>query len=290
MDHQDSGIVTDRVKGQHNLLRELARLFAAIPEVEGVALGGSTATGQADTSSDIDLYIYSSDPVPLSARSALSKPRAERIEVGNHFFESGDEWDERETGIHIDIMYRDLSDIQSRLDRVLVGYEASIGYTTCVWHNVLTCRTLFDRSGRLDELKRFADRPYPDELAKAIVAKNHPLLRDNFGAFGGQILKAAQRNDVVSVNHRIAAFLASYFDIIFAASREPHPGEKRLLPTAGALPRHPPHMQEDIERLLYARTPAELGEPIDSLANNLGELLARQGLAPERSQVGYLHR
>jgi len=48
-------------------------------------------------------------------------------------------------------------------------------------------------------------------------------------AFELQIQKAAKRGDLVSVNHRTAAFLETYFDMLFALNRKTHPGEKRLI-------------------------------------------------------------
>ena len=47
-------------------------------------------------------------------------------------------------------------------------------------------------------------------------------------SFDMQIKKAENRGDLVSVNHRVAEFLARYFDIIFALNEMTHPGEKRM--------------------------------------------------------------
>ena len=263
------------------LIGALAADFAAIPQVDAVSLGGSRSTGRADAQSDIDLYVYSAEPVPLEQRRELAVRRGGRFEVDNRFWEPGDEWDERATGIHVDVMYRDLAETRAQLERVLDRHEADLGYTTCLWHNVINARILFDRGGRLAALADFARRPYPDGLARAIIGKNHPLIRDSFGAFGGQILKATGRGDAVAVSHRTAAFLASYFDIIFAANRAPHPGEKRLLAYAAALPHVPAGMEEDVERLLSARSPAELARLVDALTDGLDRLLEDLQLAPQ---------
>ena len=47
-------------------------------------------------------------------------------------------------------------------------------------------------------------------------------------SFDTQITKAEKRGDLVSVNHRVAEFLASYFDVLFALNEMTHPGEKRM--------------------------------------------------------------
>ena len=96
-----------------------------------------------------------------------------------------------------------------------------------------------------------------------------------------QIKKAVQRGDLVSVNHRVAAFLASYFDILFALNRVLHPGEKRLLDLAETLcSQRPVDLHEQITRLLNAAgTGANEAVALSGqLASELGELLSREGL------------
>src|SRR5437660_337804 len=54
-------------------------------------------------------------------------------------------------------------------------------------------------------------------------------LRDHPYSFRHQLAQAIARHDAVSVNHRLAAWLGSYVDILFAVNRVLHPGEKRIV-------------------------------------------------------------
>ncbi len=259
--------------------QELADIFAMLPQVEAITWAGSLQNDVADAASDIDLYVYTTGDVPLDVRQHIASARGERVEVGNQFWEAGDEWDERASGIHIDVMYRSIRWAEDDLARVLVRHEASIGYTTCIWHNILASRALFDRHGAYAILQATARQPYPEGLRQSIFAKNLPLLRDAHGAYLGQIAKAARRGDLVSVNHRVAALLASYFDLVFALNRKPHPGEKRQVALAQRdCPVRPPSMEAQIGDLLAAAgsDPNAVAEHADHLIAGIEALLAQE--------------
>ena len=86
------------------------------------------------------------------------------------------------------------------------------------------------------------------------------LLKDKpFASYYEQIEKALSRNDANSVNHRIAAFMASYFDIIFANNELLHPGEKKLVKYAKEhCAVSPENFEENIEKLLTQPNPDTL--------------------------------
>jgi hypothetical protein len=149
--------------------------YAAISQVEAVALGGSRSTEIDDTESDIDLYIYTSSKIPVSERRRIAQENAERFEVDNRNWEPGDEWIDNTSGLHIDVMFRDLDWIRQQLQNLLVQYRANIGYSTCLWFNVLHSEILYDRNGGFTALQNWADQDYPPALQQAIIAKNHPL-------------------------------------------------------------------------------------------------------------------
>jgi hypothetical protein len=262
------------------LARAVADRYAAHPEVEAVAIGGSVASGVATDASDIDLYVYLRAELPVAVRAAIAGADSTYTELANTFWEPGDEWYDAATGIAIDVILRDPAWIEEQLDRVLRRHEASIGYTTCLWANVRASLVLFDRNGWYGGLKDEAAAPYPEPLRRAIVAKNFPVLRDAMSGYRSQLAKAASRRDLVSLNHRVAAFLASCFDILFALNRVPHPGEKRLVELAEALcPVRPAAFASDVEALILASAgDGDVVATADRLTGGLERLLRADAL------------
>ncbi len=263
--------------------RAIAARFAARSEVVAVAVAGSRATGVDDRHSDIDLYVYADPEVPVAARAALADEFGVPgwRDIDNRFWGPGDEWS---TGsapapLGIDLMYFTPGWIADRLDRVLVRHEASLGYSTCFWHTVRQSLPLFDRDGWFARVKAMAAVPYPEPLRRAIVAYNHPPLRATHSSLMQQLERAVERGDRVSVQHRLTAMLASYFDILFAVNRQAHPGEKRLV--AQALARCsdlPATFPDDLDALLASPPGPETVRHGHALLDGLDDLLAQQGL------------
>lgn len=257
---------------------EVGSFFAGLPQVEAVALSGSCGSGRTDEHSDMDFYVYIRSEIPVELRKQWIEARASRFEINNRFWETGDEWIEVEGNRYVDVMYRDVGWMEDQIARVLLQFQPSVGYSTCLWSNLLNSVILYDRRNWLRMLQESAQRPYPDELRNAIVRKNYPLLRSQISSYMRQIEKAIAREDAVSLNHRVTAFLASYFDILFALNRMPHPGEKRQLSIASRLSLTPFDMHEQIETMILAPADPEKGlEAGEKLIEGLNILLQAEG-------------
>lgn len=244
-----------------SVAEHVAKVLARHVDPVAVALGGSIATEVSDAASDIDLYVYTRTIPDNAARAAVARTMGADAgaEIGNTFFEPGDEWRHAESGTDLDIMYRTPGEIEERLEAVLVRHEASLGYTTCFWHNVMASRPLVDPSGWFAGLQARASTEYPDALVRSVVSLNWVMLAQTKNSWLAQLMAALARKDVVSVGHRTTAFLASYFDVLFAINRQPHPGEKRLLMLVPDFcPRRPVGLEPDVLALLAA---AGRGDP-----------------------------
>lgn len=261
---------------------QLAARFAELPPVLAVALSGSTSNRVDDGRSDFDIYVYTTAEIPVAWRTALAQEHGVHLAIDNRYWELGDDWIDARIGRMVDVIYRWPDWIEEQLDRLLLRHQASTGYSTCFWHNVLHSEALFDRNGWFAGLQARAQQPYPDGLRRAIIAKNHPILRRTLSGYMQQLELAIQRGDHNSVNHRVAALLASYFDILFALNRQPHPGEKRLVSYAEALcPLRPPALAQQVEAVVSAVAPAgqaTLLTQANALLDSLDALLLAEGL------------
>ena len=198
-----------------------------LAQVEAIALGGSRATGRDDEASDYDVYVYITDSIPERDRRAILDRYCQCMEIGNSFWELEDDVTLKD-GIDMDIIYRKLPEFEAMVSSVVMDCTAWNGYTTCMWHNLITSKVVLDKHGHLTRLQETYRIPYPQKLKENIISNNMKLLSGMLPSFDMQIKKAENRGDLVSVNHRVTEFLASYFDVLFALNEMTHPGEKRM--------------------------------------------------------------
>ena len=265
-----------------SLAYKVCDAFKIIPSIEAIALSGSQTSSGIDEHSDIDLYIYTTDRIPVELRSkVITKLGYQTADIGLTYWDDGDEWFDKDTGIEVDLIYWHTVWIKDEMEGLLNSNYAKTGYSTSFWHTILNSKCLFDRSGWFADFKSAVNISYPKKLQKAVIAKNYPVLKEIIPSYYNQIKKAVERNDLVSINHRTAEFLASYFDIIFAVNKLPNPGEKKVMrfiqENCKTLPAD---LEIQIGRIL---TSASLGGPaliddIDALLENLNDLLKQENL------------
>jgi predicted nucleotidyltransferase len=231
-------------------IKGLVKELSERDEVEAIVLGGSRATGKNDKDSDYDVYVYLSEEMDPEVRKNILQIYCNYIELNNTYWEAEDDCTLND-GTVIELIYRNLDQFNGMIDNIIIKGNASNGYTTCMWHNLLTGKILFDRRDEYSKMQSKYSIPYPKLLKDNIIQKNFELLKGYIPSYDAQLLKACKREDIVSVNHRITEFLASYFDIIFAVNELPHPGEKRLLSLCTQNCRQlPEHFIENIEGLI----------------------------------------
>ena len=253
----------------NKLFDELGRL----PQVEAIALGGSRATGRNDEKSDYDVYVYITGCIDENLRRSILKKYCGYMEIGNSFWELEDDVTLKD-GIDMDIIYRNMDDFEKMVSSVVIDCVPWNGYTTCMWHNLITSQIVLDKDGKLHELQQKYKIPYPQKLKENIISNNLNLLNGMLPSFDMQIKKAENREDLVSVNHRVAEFLASYFDIIFALNEMTHPGEKRMQTICSAecniLPKH---FDENLNKLFESMFREHISHVISDIVAELQKIV-----------------
>lgn len=257
----------------HNI-KEILDKFIQIKEVKAIAIGGSTIAKTFDKTSDIDIYVFSETEIPINKREEIIKPISSKYEIGEHYFGEGDEFLYDEAGVVLDVMYWNTKWFEDVVQNVWFNHYPSNGYSTCFLYTLNNFNIIYDPDNWLKSLQDKIKTEYPEELQKNIIQRNLMLLKEKpFASYYEQIEKALNRGDTNSVNHRIAAFLASYFDIILAKNKLLHPGEKRLVQYCkNNCTILPANFEENINRLLAQpnkNTLSILNEMVVNLKNIL---------------------
>lgn len=211
-------------------LQEFLNNYTNSQNVEAIAIEGSVSAETSDNNSDIDIYIFSKTDIPIEFRKNIICPISSKFEIGCDYFGSGDEFLLDNLNKQLDIMYWNTEWFESIVNNTWIKCYPQNGYTTCFLYTLKNFNIIYDKNNWLQNLKKIINTPYPQRLKKNIIKRNIMLMQDKpFASYYEQIQKAILRNDVTSINHRISAFVASYFDVIFALNEQLHPGEKRLI-------------------------------------------------------------
>lgn len=267
--------------GVNMIVYQLVNEFKKINEVIAITLAGSCASGRKDKFSDIDINIITDKDISIKERESIAKKFSDLIEINNTFWGLSDEFIIRNSSIQVDISYFEYSWLKQKLKYILEDYNASIGYSTCFWSNVINSIVVYDRDGNFKKFQEKYNIQYPEKLKKNIIEKNYPILKERFSSYYNQIDKAIKRNDIVNINNRISGFLDSYFDIIFAINEFPHPGEKRLISIIEKnCLKIPKDFKKNIDNLLNNNGNIELEilSNISKIINQLEKLLKNEGI------------
>ena len=236
------------------MIQKLYKEFSQLKQVEAIALGGSRAGQDYDQNSDYDVYVYLNSPIDEKTRQIILSNYCSYMEIGNQFWELEDDC-VLNNGIQIELIYRSLESFEQELNTTVFQHKAQNAYTTCMWHNLLHIKIVYDSNGRYASLQKAYQIPYPQKLKKNIIERQLLLLDQAMPAFSNQIEKAIKRQDLLSMNHRTSEFFASYFDLLFALNEQTHPGEKRMLDYAktncALLPKYFEETIRDYFQLLY---------------------------------------
>lgn len=254
-------------------MNNIINQFKSFNEVKAIAIGGSKMSQTADKSSDIDVYVFVDKDIPVEKRESFIKPISSRYEIGCDYFGSGDEFFVDKMGQQLDVMYWNKNWFENVIHNIWEKHQPSNGYSTCFLHTLNIFDIIHDTDNWLHGLKDKLKTPYPEKLKDNIIKRNMMLMKDKpFASYYEQIEKAVKRDDVNSVNHRIAAFMGSYFDVIFAKNKILHPGEKRLVQFAkNNCKKLPENFEENIRKVL-AQPNQDTLKILSSMVENLRKI------------------
>ena len=137
--------------GMNMIIYQIVNEYKKLDEVVAITLAGSGASGRKDNFSDIDIDIITNGEISLDKRKEIISKISDNMEIGNNFWGAGDEFVLRNSDVIVDLAYFDLNWLKDGLINVVDNYNASTGYTTCFWHNVIHSSKIYDKNREFEE-------------------------------------------------------------------------------------------------------------------------------------------
>lgn len=228
---------TKLVEKYEKAAKKVADLYAELPEVVAVVIGGSLARRFTDTVSDIEMYVYYEGDIPseeeigkilnrLNAKLTRSKNLHWYHPAWGHhtFFESD--------GIKFELGYRDIHEIFCRMksfkkELILPNHgihDTPFGhYESGVASCIIECKPLIDKKKQIKQLKSYLGDYHNSKIRKETFeyylndAKTITTVKTHHAVF---------RNDTYNFDACMARTIRSLVICLFALNDTYYPGDK----------------------------------------------------------------
>ncbi len=252
-----------RIERFQEAAQHVAELYAKIPSVTSIVIGGSLARNFTDRISDIEMYVYYDQHMPSKneIRGILTDLGAPLTRSKNvHWFHEA--WGYhtffKYNGIKFELGYRDIREMNARLhafkhnfllpkhgvhDTPFGHYES--GIASCITE----CKILYDKQDELVDLKNYladyASSWIRDETFRYYLADAETILKV-------KAKPAALRNDIYNFHACIARAIRGLTIAVFALNNTYYPGDKWNAHYIATFSRIPKHYEEVMDGVLHA--------------------------------------
>ncbi|QOZ54478.1 DNA polymerase subunit beta [Bradyrhizobium sp. CCBAU 53338] len=273
------------------LLTRLSSVFAGVPGIAAIVLGGSRARGSAHPTSDYDIGLYFTATAPLDTERLLAAAKAVADDPAAASVTPIGEWGPwivggawlSVEGHKVDLLYRNADAVEAvmkacRAGQVTMDYQPGHphGFCSAIWMGeIACCQPLHDPQALIARLKSTA-QPYPRPLRDALIRRFQWEVL--FGIENAEL--AIARDEQTHVAGCIYRSLACVAQVLFALNDRYLINEKGALPEAARLPLTVPHLAErskEVWRLIGDGTLAAACEALRDIERQLQALTQSRG-------------
>jgi hypothetical protein len=232
-----------------------------LPHVKAIVLGGSYATGRANSQSDLDVGIYYAGDAPFSIEAIKEialKYAVDSSPVVTGFYEWGP-WVNGGAWIHttsgkVDFLYKNIDQIQDTIEKAQQGlwenhYEQQPPYGFASVYYLAETEVsvpLYDPEGIISQLKEQV-RVYPPKLKQAIIQQS--LWSAEFTLM--HIVGYVEKDDVYNLTGSLARAMKNLTMALFAINEIYPISDKRAIDILEHAPKVPANLREKIERIVF---------------------------------------